>query len=189
MMRLRMPHNMRAADPALINTIDRNRRLTSLMSSKGVLVVGCAMMLTAVASAGGQRGGTTEAPCPPGQSAPLFSEILTTEEAATRFLLALNNAVVADNRPLVASMVRYPISVGTKGRSLTLRTSRAFVASYDRIFTPALKKVIAEARAACLFTRSDGAVLHDGEIWLMTSPAGQLQIITINSPIGAVRKK
>ena len=158
------------------------------MRSTCVLVTGCVILLTAASTAAQDRG-TSDAPCPPGQSAPMFSEILTTEEDVAGFLVALNKAVASNNRRAVASMVRYPIRVGTRDRQLTLRTPGAFVARYDLIFTPALKKVIAEARAACLFTRSTGAMLHDGEMWLMTSPEGRLQIITINSPIGAVGRK
>ena len=127
----------------------------------------------------GQSSSTPPA-CESGQSPPNFSDIGTTDENVEAFLVALKKALASDDRPKVASMIRYPITAWTGSKSVVFRTSSALIASYDLIFTTRLKKSIADARKECLFTNSQGAMIHDGEIWFNGFRTGALEIITIN---------
>lgn len=121
------------------------------------------------------------APCPGGQSEPMFSEILTDEPTMDAFIVKLQAAVASGDKQTVASMVRYPIGAWAGKRESRFRNSAALIASYDRVFTTALKRAIAGARTPCLFTNAQGAMIHNGEIWIRPSPGGALQIITINN--------
>ena len=124
------------------------------------------------------------APCPAGQSEPMFSEILTDEPTMAAFIVKLQKAVVSDDRKTVASMVRYPISTWAgKRETRRLRNAAALIASYDVVFNTSVKSAIAGARTPCLFTNSKGAMIHDGEIWIQPSPDGDLQIIAINNAL------
>lgn len=121
------------------------------------------------------------APCPSGQSEPMFSEILTDAPTMDAFIVKLQKAVAASDKPTVASMVRFPISAWAGKREMRLRNAAALIASYDQVFTTAVKRAIAGARTPCLFTNSQGAMINNGEIWIRPSPDGDLQIITINN--------
>ena len=121
------------------------------------------------------------APCPAGQDEPMFSEILTDEPTMAAFIVKLQKAVAANDTPTVASMVRYPAHAFAGKRSASFRNSAALIASYELVFTTAVKRAIAEARTPCLFINSKGAMIHNGEIWIQPSPDGDLQIIAINN--------
>jgi len=127
-------------------------------------------------------------PCERDQSPPMFSVAGSSEEVARAFLVALQKAVASDDRRKVASMIRYPIVAWARDRSVLFKTPASLVASYELIFTAALKKTIAEARTECLFTNWKGVMIHDGEIWMGARSKGDLQIITINRPAGEERQ-
>jgi hypothetical protein len=119
-------------------------------------------------------------PCAPGQSAPAFSDIGATSEQVDAFLITLKKAAASDDRRKVASMIRYPIAAWTGSKRAIFRTPGALLASYELVFTARLQKTIADARTECLFTNSQGAMIHDGEVWFNGFRTGALEIVTIN---------
>lgn len=145
-----------------------------------LLLVGFFILAIGQAAALCQSGSAKSAPCESGQSAPTFSVAGTTEENARAFLVALQKAVASDDRRKVASMIRYPITAQAGKRNVRFKTPASLVASYELIFTPPLKKIIADARTECLFTNWKGVMIHDGEIWMGARSTGALRIITIN---------
>ena len=96
------------------------------------------------------------------------------------FLAALKKAVAADDRNKVASMFLYPIVIDIRNRGVLFRTPASLIASYDLIFTPHLKKVIAEAQADALFRNYKGVMINDGEVWFEKINGRGCKIITIN---------
>src|SRR5262249_13950273 len=100
------------------------------------------------------------------------------------FIAALQKAVAADDRRKVASMIRYPIVIFAGGRSVLFRTPASLVASYNLIFTPLLKKLIANAKPQEMFRNWQGAMIGRGEIWINTVSAGRLKIVTIQAESG-----
>jgi hypothetical protein len=145
------------------------------------LLAGLLLLLNGPIVSLGQTAGAK--PCEREQSPPMFSVAGTSEEMARGFLVALQKAVAADDRRKVASMVRYPIVTWARDRNVLFKTAASLVPSYELIFTPALKKTIAEARTECLFTNWKGVMIHDGEIWMGARSEGDLQIIAINRPV------
>ena len=101
------------------------------------------------------------------------------------FIRALQKAVAADDRQKVASMVRYPIVIEAGGRSMLFRGPSSLVASYDLVFTPRRKKLIAKTRAEDLFSNWKGAMIDRGDIWINWVDSRALKIITINAEMGA----
>lgn len=134
-----------------------------------------------------QFAATKVKPCGRDQSPPMFSEIGTSDEAVEAFLGALQKAVASDDRRKVASMMRYPIAAWARDRDITFKTPDAFLAAYEVVFNPRLKKTIAEARKDCLFTNWQGAMIHDGEVWFNALQTGDLKITKINPPVGEGR--
>ena len=70
-----------------------------------------------------------------------------------QFFDQLQQAVARADKPAVAGMVKYPITVALHGKKVTLRTKRDFVAHYDAIFTPKLVDLVAHQTYATLFSR------------------------------------
>jgi hypothetical protein len=98
----------------------------------------------------------------------------------TQFLARLKQAVAADDRATVAAMINYPLTVHTSGgASTTYHDAAALRANYARVFTPEVKAAVAAAKADDLFTRDQGVMIGNGEVW-MNEIRGSMRIITIN---------
>jgi len=98
----------------------------------------------------------------------------------TQFLARLKQAVAANDRSTVAAMVNYPLTVNSSGgRSMTYRDAAALRANYARVFTPEVRAAVAAAKADDLFTRDQGVMIGNGEVW-MNEIRGSMKIITVN---------
>src|SRR5919109_4437028 len=67
------------------------------------------------------------------------------ERSVAKFLTELQRAVARDDRTAVAALVRYPVTVFAGSIRIPIADAAAMVQSYDVVFTPALKSLIAEA--------------------------------------------
>ncbi|MFM0644255.1 hypothetical protein PQR14_07970 [Paraburkholderia bryophila] len=103
-----------------------------------------------------------------------------------QFFDQLQQAVARADKPAVAGMVKYPITVALHGKKVTLRTKRDLVAHYDAIFTPKLVDLVAHQTYATLFSRDQGVMIGGGEIWFSgicrdkTCKDVSVKIITLN---------
>ena len=98
----------------------------------------------------------------------------------TQFVVRLKQAVATGDRAGVAAMVNYPLRVNSSGgRSMTYRNAAALRASYARVFTPEVKAAVAAAKADDLFSRDQGVMIGNGEVW-MNEVHGSMKIISIN---------
>lgn len=148
------------------------------------LLAGLIILVAGVTASAGQSAGAKATPCDGSNvTGPMFSQVGTSEAAVKAFLGALQKAVASDDRRKVASIIRYPIYAWARDRDIRFKTPASLVASYELVFTAALKKTIAEARTECLFTNWKGVMIHDGEIWINALPR-VLKIIRINRPVG-----
>lgn len=116
--------------------------------------------------------------------APMFSVAGTSEEEARKFLVDLQKEIASGDKERVVSMVKYPIAAWVGDHDVTFRTAAKLFASYDLVFTPQLKKTIAQARVECLFTNWQGVMIHDGEVWFRPNGERGLKIVKINRPVG-----
>lgn len=92
---------------------------------------------------------------------------LDDEREVNQFFLSFKEAVGAGDKRRVASMVSYPIRAHTAdGRWVRLRNGAALVRSYERIFDPAFRRLIAETRVEDLWAKSSGVATPRGEIWI-----------------------
>lgn len=77
------------------------------------------------------------------------------------FVAALQQAVAKNDRPAVAAMLRYPLTVTTSGLQIPISDAKTFVSLYDTVMTPALRQVIARARVPVEGKPAAGAVRTD----------------------------
>ncbi|MFT3974945.1 MAG: hypothetical protein QM699_16335 [Amaricoccus sp.] len=91
------------------------------------------------------------------------------------FFGKLQKAVAADDKATVAGLVSYPFETQVGGKKVTLRDAHHFVAAYDKIVTPKVKKALAAQEYASISANSRGVMVGDGEIWFSglgdTTPA------------------
>jgi len=76
---------------------------------------------------------------------------------------AFRKAVATGDRPAVVEQIRFPLNVA-EGR--TIRDAGEFMRNYERIITPAVKKVVAEAQFDDVSVSQRGVMLGDGQVWL-----------------------
>ncbi len=78
----------------------------------------------------------------------------------------LQAAVAAGDAAKVASLIRYPISVDIGGKNTTLKTEQAFVARYQELMTPDIRKAIVETKYGDLFVNYKGVMFGSGQAWI-----------------------
>ena len=98
----------------------------------------------------------------------------------TQFLAQLKEAMAADDRAAVAAMVNYPMTVhASGGASVTYRGAASLRSRYAQVFTPEVKAAVAAAKPDNLFSRDQGIMIGNGEIW-MNEVHGSMKVITVN---------
>lgn len=84
---------------------------------------------------------------------------------------SFQNAVAADDRDTVASLMSYPLSVNYPADEIgvpyrKISSKRAFLRAYEKIFDDDVKRFIASTSASDLSARSEGILTPRGEIWI-----------------------
>ncbi|HEY5804207.1 MAG TPA: hypothetical protein VIT90_10990 [Lysobacter sp.] len=75
-------------------------------------------------------------------------------------------AVVNADKDAVARMVHYPFGATIDGKTRVIKDPAGFVASYDRIFTPDIVKVVREQKYGDLFVNYKGIMFGSGQVWI-----------------------
>jgi pyruvate/2-oxoglutarate dehydrogenase complex dihydrolipoamide acyltransferase (E2) component len=78
----------------------------------------------------------------------------------------LQAAVAADDAARVASLVQYPISADIGGKKTTLKTENDFVARYQELMTPDIRKAIVDTKYGDLFVNYKGVMFGSGQAWI-----------------------
>ena len=82
-------------------------------------------------------------------------------------IVTLKQAVNQHDAAVVAAMVSYPITVNPHTpNAIRIRTPQDFIASYDKIVTPHIAKVVENQKYEELFVNYQGAMFGSGEVWL-----------------------
>ena len=79
---------------------------------------------------------------------------------------ALQAAVAADDAAKVAALVQYPISVDIGGKKTILKTEQDFVARYQELMTPDIRKAIVDTKYGDLFVNYKGVMFGSGQVWI-----------------------
>lgn len=76
-------------------------------------------------------------------------------------------------------LVDYPFQARIDGKAVKVRDAAHFVADYDRIVTPKVKRAIADQTYATLFVDWQGVMIGDGEVWF--SGVGSNPVVKITA--------
>ena len=85
-----------------------------------------------------------------------------------QFLQDLQPAVAREDRPRVAQMVKFPISIQVSGKRKTLRNQSQFLKLYDVVFDAKVRGSIAKQEFSTLFCNWQGIMIGRGEVWIST---------------------
>ena len=89
------------------------------------------------------------------------------DHTAYRTLIdTLQTAIKAHDAAGVAALVAYPIGVTIKGKKITIKTAKDFVAHYEDIVTPAIAAAVQDQPYADMMVNWQGIMLGRGEIWV-----------------------
>ena len=112
------------------------------------------------------------------------SESKPTQERLTAFLIELQKDVAGDDRPAVAGLASYPVTVSTVARKLKIADQAEFVERYTEIFPAELQKFLAVQDSTCISrVGAHGFTLGQGQIWFDFNPDGIVELFTINPVI------
>ena len=114
------------------------------------------------------------------------------ERSAAAFVRTLQQAVARDDRTAVAAMIRYPLTVFAGGVRIPVSDASDMVHSYNAVFSPALRLVIANAtmrgRGAAPTSPIDidaARVTSAGDAVQIEPVGGRLLITAIHAPLAA----
>ena len=103
------------------------------------------------------------------------------------FLARLQSAIRANDRNAVIGLVSFPLRVNATGGVRLYRDAGAVRRDYSRIFTSKVIRAILDQRADQLFTRDQGTMIGDGEVWFdrpctngKCAPTSPIRITAIN---------
>ncbi len=96
---------------------------------------------------------------------PDFSSAGLQTPEVIQFLATLQQAVGRDDRPAVAALVAYPITVRIDGAATILADPPAFIERYPQVITERVRAAIEAAEPATLFTNWQGVRIGRGELW------------------------
>jgi hypothetical protein len=104
--------------------------------------------------------------------------------AKQKFVIALQNAVRADDKAWLAGHMSFPVKYFGKQRT-TIANKAAFIAGYSSFMSPQLKAAMLAQDVGSLFENWQGAMIGDGDrnIWISQIGAADnapYRIITIN---------
>jgi hypothetical protein len=102
---------------------------------------------------------------------------VTDDEVVNKAAGTFRNAVIHNQRDIVAKMMIYPFETNVNGKRTKIASAQAFLAHYDGIFTPAFRATIAGDIPRLMFARDQGVMLGGGEVWF--DPSGK--VITLNN--------
>lgn len=97
------------------------------------------------------------------------------EEEAQAFAENFVTLAQADDREVVASMIRYPRTLVVDGTEYTLENEEDFLAHYDEILPEDFIKTLESLLDQPLSYRYDGTFLGDGALWI-SSAGGELLV-------------
>jgi hypothetical protein len=102
-------------------------------------------------------------------------------QALKDFLMDIQAAAIAQDRPAIAALVHYPFTTYDSGEPLkTYDTAEELLNDFDQVITPAVIKAMAEASYDDLFVNYQGVMLGNGQVWLQPFDEG-IKIRAINS--------
>lgn len=82
-----------------------------------------------------------------------------------QFFFTFQQAVKNNDKKAVSSMIDYPLNVNADGKTYKITNAARFIAKYDSVMTPEVKRTLAYAIEDDLFVSWRGVMVGSGELW------------------------
>lgn len=133
---------------------------------------------TAATTSTAQQSTTTKAPAKQADN-PYAVAGISSAKDFHQFFFKFQQAVQHNKKSTVASMVNYPLHVNSNGKTHTIKNKATFIAKYDSIMTPEIKRTLAYAIEEDLFVNWQGVMVGSGELWFSQSN-GKIGLDAVN---------
>lgn len=99
------------------------------------------------------------------------------------FVTQLQKSVAADDRARVTAMVKYPLRYHGQRQNVSIHDEAEMRRKYEVVFSPLLRRAIAEQKVWDLGGNMDGVATDNGFVWInKTSKDGPFRVISIFEP-------
>lgn len=95
------------------------------------------------------------------------------------FFAKLQQAVKKNDKKTVSTLVHYPLRVSSDSGTYSFTTPERFIAKYNSIITPKVKKAIVNSTEQDLFATWQGVATESGDVWMGISN-GKMGLEAIN---------
>ncbi|MEW4369744.1 hypothetical protein [Paenibacillus kandeliae] len=82
------------------------------------------------------------------------------------FFVKLQQAVKKNDKKTVSTLVHYPLRVNSDSGTYSFTTPERFIAKYNSIITPKVKKAIVSSTEKDLFATWQGVATEGGDVWM-----------------------
>lgn len=96
-----------------------------------------------------------------------------------KFFEKLKQAIVKNDKQVIASMVDYPFHARINGKAIKINDQAHFINDYNKVITEKVRLAVINQTYANLFANWQGVSIGDGEVWF--SGVGENNIIKITS--------
>ncbi len=104
------------------------------------------------------------------------------KETIVLFLTELQYAIKEGDKPRVAKLVHYPLSVQTTNAEFNIASQKEFIKQYDRILPIELKSFLLKQQPQCVSrVGAKGFSIGSGQLWFDEYPDGEVRIFAINA--------
>ncbi|MFF2089781.1 hypothetical protein [Paenibacillus sp. NPDC058174] len=66
----------------------------------------------------------------------------------------------------MADSMAFPLKVNHNGKSIEIKSKKEFIAKYNKIMTPKIKKKLLAQKADKVLVNWKGVMVGDGELWI-----------------------
>jgi hypothetical protein len=91
--------------------------------------------------------------------------VIMTDAQFDQKVAAFRDDVLHGRKSRVAAAVAYPALAGVGHKRILLRNASALMRHYNEIFSPAMIESIRQAKTHDLFSRDQGVMLGNGQVW------------------------
>ncbi len=90
------------------------------------------------------------------------------DQIVETYVVNFQKLVIKNDKVGISKLIQYPLSVYSDGNALTIENEKDFIANYDKVMTPSLKKDLSTAYTLYLFANGDGLMFGSNihNVWI-----------------------
>ncbi|CAM3980791.1 hypothetical protein [Saccharibacillus endophyticus] len=159
--------------------MNKTTKLLLSTTLAGTAIIGTSWTSSADAASAAVTNPKTVTSQPAQKSNPYEAAGIDDPAAFHTFFIKLQQAVAKNDKKAVASMISYPLNVNTNGKTYKFQTPARFIAKYDSIMTPEVKRTLGYAIEEDLFANWQGVMVGNGQLWISQFD-GKIAVYAVN---------